>query len=239
MNIILFNELKAENFLPFSDFRGEHIQKVLRLAVGDQFSAGVINAKKGNAVILSIEADGYRFSYEESPAPLVPLYPVTLLVAQVRPICMRRILREAVSLGVKQIILTGADTTEKSYGNANLYKNGEYHSILLDGAMQSGETGVSEVLFARSLDHAMHLLEEKNTRILLDNVVESKPLSLFELPLSPVVLAIGPERGFSDRERSVMQASGFISATLGSRILRTETACSAGVAVLLGRMHLL
>jgi RsmE family RNA methyltransferase len=54
-----------------------------------------------------------------------------------------------------------------------------------------------------------------------------------------VVLAIGGERGFTDEERSVFESNGFSFAALGSRILRTETACSAGLAVLLGRMGLL
>ncbi|AEV29055.1 RNA methyltransferase, RsmE family [Sphaerochaeta pleomorpha str. Grapes] len=240
MNIILFDELSAENFLPFSDYRGEHIQKILHLKEGDQFLAGVTNKQKGLATITSIDETGVHFRFVAQHDNSSHLYPVTLLLAQVRPICMKRILREAVSLGVERILLTGCDTTEKSYANANLYKSGEYKSILLDGAMQSGETGVSEVLFARSVDHAMHLLLANTKRILLDNVLESKPLSSMEIGSDvPVVLAIGPERGFSDRERDVMMSSGFVPATLGARILRTETACSAGLGVLLGRMGLL
>lgn len=240
MNIILFEELFMENFLPSSDYRGEHIQKILHLKEGDSFLAGVINNEKGMATITSVDDTGIRFSFVAQHDDASRLYPVTLLLAQVRPICMRRILREAVSLGVERILLTGCDTTEKSYANANLYKSGEYKSILLDGAMQSGETGVSEVLFSRSIDHAMHLLPTGAKRILLDNVIESKPLSKMEMGAdTPVVLAIGPERGFSDRERGVMLSSGFVPATLGARILRTETACSAGLGVLLGRMGLL
>jgi RsmE family RNA methyltransferase len=240
MNIILFDELSPDNFLPFSDYRGEHIQKILHLKEGDSFLSGVINKQKGMATITSIDERGVHFSFVANSQDSFLLYPVTLLVAQVRPICMKRILREAVSLGVGRILLSGSDTTEKSYASANLYKSGEYKAILLDGAMQSGETGVSEVLFARSIDHAMHLIELDTKRILLDNVLESKPLSCMDIGLDkPVVLAIGPERGFSDRERELMVSSGFVPATLGSRILRTETACSAGLAVLFGRMGLL
>jgi RsmE family RNA methyltransferase len=240
MNIILFDELFSENFLPFSDYRGAHIKKILHLKEGDSFLAGVTNNRKGKATITAMDEKGIHFTFASSSFDSPSLYPVTLLVAQVRPICMKRILREAVSLGVERIVLSGSDTTEKSYSNANLYTSGEYTSILVDGAMQSGETGVSKVLFAPSIDHAIELLKEGNNRILLDNVLESKPLSKMEIPKDkPVVLAIGPERGFSDRERKVFVAEGFVPATLGERILRTETACSAGLAVLLGRMGLL
>lgn len=238
MNIILFSHLDAENSLPLSDYRALHIRKILKLGAGGQFLAGEANGAKGLATILSLDSDTLRFSFtagESSP----PLYPITLLVAQVRPICMRRILREAVSLGVSQIILAGGDTTEKSYADAKLYKEGEYLSILLDGAMQSGETGVSEVVFASSVEGAITHLGDVGTKIVLDNVMEAKSLASFPVPKTPVVLAIGGERGFSDRERALFLASGFVPASLGKRILRTETASSAGLAVLLGRMDLL
>lgn len=238
MNIILFPHLDAENSLPLLDYRALHIRKILKLGVGGQFLAGETNGAKGSATILSMDSDNLQFSFiAEGFSP--PLYPVTLLVAQVRPICMRRILREAVSLGVGTIILTGTDTSEKSYADAKLYKSGEYQSILLDGAMQSGETGVSEVVFAPSVEGAIALTKEAHTKIVLDNRMEAQPLSSLDIPSSPVVLAIGGERGFTDRERTLFLASGFGPASLGERILRTETACSAGIAVLLGRMGLL
>ncbi|MBI9094157.1 MAG: RsmE family RNA methyltransferase [Sphaerochaeta sp.] len=238
MNIILFSHLHAENSLPLSDYRALHIRKILKLGVGGQFLAGEINGVKGLATILSQDSENLFFSFiGGEPSP--PLYPINLMVAQVRPICMRRILREAVSLGVSRIILTGSDTTEKSYADAKLYTNGEYRSILLDGAMQSGETGVSDVVFAKTVEDAISGLEITGTRIVLDNVMEAKSLSSFPAPVIPVVLAIGGERGFTDRERSLFTASGFVPASLGKRILRTETASSAGLAVLLGRMSLL
>ncbi|NBK21412.1 MAG: 16S rRNA (uracil(1498)-N(3))-methyltransferase [Spirochaetia bacterium] len=238
MNIILFTHLDAENSLPLFDHRALHIRKILKLGVGGQFLAGEINSVKGLATILSLDAESLHFSFKAGD-PSKPLYPVTLMVAQVRPICMRRILREAVSLGVSKILLTGSDTTEKSYADAKLYADGEYRSILLDGAMQSGETGVSEVVFSNTLDEAIGLTEGSGTRIVLDNVMEAKSLSSLPSPQSPVVLAIGGERGFTNRERSLFLSSGFIPASLGERILRTETAASAGLAVLLGRMNLL
>ena len=238
MNIILFTHLDAENSLPLLDYRASHILKILKLGVGGQFLAGESNGVKGLATILSVDKENLLFSFKASESSPT-LYPVTLLVAQVRPICMRRILREAVSLGVAKIILSGSDTTEKSYAGSKLYTDGEYQGILLDGAMQSGETGVSDVVFSSSVEEAISMTEGSGTRIFLDNVIEAKPLASFSTPTTPVVLAIGGERGFTDRERSLFLTSGFVPASLGKRILRTETACSAGLAVLLGRMDLL
>ncbi|MBO4279578.1 MAG: 16S rRNA (uracil(1498)-N(3))-methyltransferase [bacterium] len=240
MNMILFDAFPDGALIPAGDERASHILNVLHMKEGDSFRMGIINTSEGDAVIKAISDEGIMVSYEPSCTP--SLYPVTLLCAQVRPICMKRILREAVSLGVERIILCGSDTGEKSYLSSNLYKTGEYGEYLLDGAMQSAHAGLPEVLFADHANMAVRLVRE-NCRsdadlIMLDNVVGAVPLSGATVGTS-AVLAIGPERGWSDRERKLFSDSGFRPMLLGSRVLRTETACSAGVAVLLSRMGLL
>lgn len=234
MNIILFE--KELSSLPLSDYRAKHILGVLKLGPGDTFKAGVINTSEGLTVIDEITETEIRFTYSAQSVP--SLYPVTMIIAQVRPICMKRILREAVSLGCSRIILTPSDTGEKSYAQSNIYKSGEYKDFLLDGAMQSAHAGIPEVLFAENVQKAIDLASGYKCRILLDNMVGSVPLSTAEVS-SPAVLAIGPERGWSDRERSLFISSSYAPMLLGSRVLRTETACSAGLAVLLSRMGLL
>lgn len=239
MNMILFETLPENSLIPASDEKARHILEVLKLQQGDTFRMGIINQSEGNAVITKILEDGIEFSYEPKTVPT--MYPVTLLCAQVRPICMKRILREAVSLGVRRIILCGSDTGEKSYLSSNLYKTGEYKEYLLDGAMQACHAGMSEVLFANTADRAIKMIKEHchgSDLIVLDNVVGSVPLSTATIGES-AVLAIGPERGWSDRERRLFSDAGYRPMLLGSRVLRTETACSAGVAVLLSRMGLL
>ena len=240
MNMILFDALPEGGFIPRSDARATHILDVLRLKEGDGFRMGIINTSEGDAVLTAVTPEGIVVSYEPKTTPV--LYPVTLLCAQVRPICMKRILREAVSLGVGRIILCGSDTGEKSYLSSNLYKTGEYREYLLDGAMQSAHAGLPEVLFAEHANMAVRMVRENCSPdadlIMLDNVVGAVALSSATIG-SSAVLAIGPERGWSDRERRLFADSGFRPMLLGSRVLRTETACSAGIAVLLSRMGLL
>ena len=239
MNMILFEALPEECLIPASDERAKHILEILKLQTGDTFRMGVINKSEGDATITGISEEGIVFSYEPKTVPV--MHPVTLLCAQVRPICMKRILREAVSLGVKNIVLCGSDTGEKSYLSSNLYKTGEYKEYLLDGAMQACHAGMSEVFFTNTADGAIKKVKElcpDSDLIVLDNVVGSVPLSTAEVG-PEAVIAIGPERGWSDRERRIFSQAGYRPMLLGSRVLRTETACSAGVAVLLSRMGLL
>ena len=235
MNIILFE--KGCRHFEAKDERLLHIKKVLHMGVGDSFHGGEINGWEGECRIESMDESGLSFSFTPDHDSS-SLYPLTMIVAQVRPICMKRILREAVSLGVGKLVLPISDLGEKSYASASLYTDGEYKSILLDGAMQSGKTGVSECVIVGSVEEAIKEAGQ-GEKLLLDNVIGASPLSSLDLKNKKVILAIGPERGWSERERSVFLSSGFSPVLIGNRILRTETASVAAPSIALSRMELL
>jgi 16S rRNA (uracil1498-N3)-methyltransferase len=54
-----------------------------------------------------------------------------------------------------------------------------------------------------------------------------------------VVLAVGPERGWTPGELDRFAAADFSFLRMGDRILRTEAAALAGAAILLSRMGIL
>jgi len=234
MNIILFEEFPLHQIIPNKDPRGQHIRKVLHLEVGGKFRMGIVNGASGIATITGMDSSGISYDWLPENQP-IELYKVTLLVAQIRPICMKRILREAVSIGVEHILVVGSDTGERSYAEAKLWSTGEYRKYLIDGAMQSGKTGMATLHLEQNLDKALDSCDWK-TKIVLDTVPAAKPLSKIRGVSEPVVLAIGPERGWSDRERSLFLQHNFETRSFGDRILRTETACPSALAVLLGIM---
>ena len=55
-------------------------------------------------------------------------------------------------------------------------------------------------------------------------------------PGALIAIAVGPERGWSDKEREALKRAGFTLAHLGDRVLRVETACVAAGAVALSGM---
>lgn len=241
MNIILFEEVPQ--FIPLSDPRGRHLKKVLKAEAGDCLKAGLVNGPRGELCIEAVEDESYRVSWRES-GPAVGLYPLTLLVGFVRPISVKRILREAASLGVGRLIFAVTDTGERSYRAANLWKSGEYREYLINGVQTAGATVLPAVELCGGLGEALAAAESAPgaaaARLVLDNVGSGRSLSQIDLagPASPrpVVLAVGSERGWSERERRLFREAGFESVSLGSRVLRTETACSAGAALVLARM---
>jgi 16S rRNA (uracil1498-N3)-methyltransferase len=108
----------------------------------------------------------------------------------------------------------------------------------LKGARQCRRASVPEVLKVQPLASALEssFWREANARFMLDDRApgEGDPFPPPERAPEPVevVLAIGPEGGWSDAERRLLQARGAIALALGVRVLRAETAVFAGLTVL-------
>lgn len=235
MNIILFDSGCTR--FGGKDDRYRHIRDVLRLREGDSFKAGIINGDRGMATITDFGPDGLSFSFAPE-GPDSSLFPLYVILAAVRPICMKRILRELVSLGAGRLVICTSELGERSYLESGLYRSGEYRDIMLSGAMQSGHTGLPEVLFPAGLAKALDCVEDAQVRLCLD--VAGTTASLTSVPSgSPLAIAIGGERGWTDRERELFDSRGFIRTGLGNRILRSETASVAAAALALGRMNLI
>ena len=58
------------------------------------------------------------------------------------------------------------------------------------------------------------------------------PLARIDAPATKVCILIGPEGGFSEAEFEQANAAGFQPVSLGPRVLRTETAAVASLAIL-------
>lgn len=237
MNIILFEGEKIPDNLPLRNEKAQHILKILRLKEGDTFLCGLVNGPSGYGRIKKIDTQGITLSWEKA-AERKALYPVTLLVGYTRPVSSKRILRETVSLGVERIIFCATDTGEKSYRGSSLWKKGGYRKYLIDGAQQAGETAIPEIHFYSNVKAVLEAIppEEKSDFLVLDNIQPTESLSCWVSDNDSAFLAIGSERGWSNSERDLFRQRGFTALSLGNRILRTETACSAGCAVLLSRM---
>ena len=247
MNICLFTQEEIKAPLPKKDERAQHIVKILHKKEGDTFDAGIIGGAAGIATITGISPDGeISFSFEPKSAGK-KLYPLTLIIGFPRPIQLRRLLRDVAGLGVQRVILCGTDLTEKSYLNSNVVSDGSAWQMLLDGTAQAASTHVPLLEVAESLDEVMKTTDfhgfgssdwERFSKIALDNRRSSSSLHEFleHESAHSVLAAIGSERGWTDRERDLLEASGFTLCSMGSRILRTETAATVASSIILDSM---
>jgi len=244
VNLILFEAHELVKPLPRRDERTVHLLKVLHKKTGDTFEAGLLDGGKGSATIEKIGIDGsITFSLEVQGLPPHRL-PVRVAVGFPRPIQVRRLLRDLSSLGVEAIDLFGTDMGEKSYRDTKLFDDGGARAALIEGAAQSRDTTIPALSVFSNLDDWLRkrpweLPPQKNAAPLLiaaDNVRPEGAMSRITPTKRPAVLAIGSERGWSDRERDLFEAAGFLRLSLGNRALRTETACIAATVVALEKI---
>lgn len=244
MNICLFSTQEINLPLSVSDLRGRHLIEILHKKEGDTFEAGIIGGLAGTAFINKI-ADGkiqFTFRGENSGKPL---YPLTMIIGFPRPIQLKRLFRDMAGLGVKKIILAKTELTEKSYLSSNMFTDGTAERLLLEGTVQAAGTHVPELQLASNLEQAVNSAKNSglpfSTLIALDNKRPSQSLHKFlqqEKALSAVA-AIGSERGWTEKERDFLEAEGFTLCSMGSRVLRTETAGTAAASIILDSMGML
>lgn len=230
--------------IPADDPRARHMVRVLGVEAGDVVEVGVVGGARGTATITAVTDESVELEFElEGPESADLPFPVTVLLGHPRPIVLKRILKDLTTLGVERILVAGTDTGEKSYLQSSMWERTRRY--LVDGAAQAGVTYIPEVARLASVGDALDLLEEAtvptpgdwNLQLLaMDNQPFHARLSGAHLQDLRSVLAVGSERGFSDRERIQLRDRGFSLYTMGARVLRTETAAVCATAVVLAKI---
>ena len=246
MNICLFTNDEISKTLPLRDERAQHIIKVLHKKTGDTFTAGIVGGASGVARIFSIDDSGISFDFTAA-GDGKPLSQLEMIIGFPRPIQLKRLLRDIAALGVGRVHLTGTDLGEKSYMQSNLVERGSAYQMLLDGTVQAGSTHVPELCLYKTLDECLDAAGNEGLLLALDNVNPSarladavkEGLKTGAAASSRVIAAIGSERGWTDRERRLLEAKGFVRCGMGERIMRTETAATVAGAIILSELGII
>lgn len=242
MNLILFENHELGRALARRDERTVHLIKVLHKKAGDTFDAGILGGQRGTGRIEKINLDGslsVSLRLDETPPPR---FPVRIAVGFPRPIQLRRLLRDISSMGIAAIDLMGTELGEKSYRDTTLFTSGGARDALIEGAAQARDTTIPLLSHFASLEQWLADCPWERgggfaglspLLIAADNVRPEGAMSRLSTTMRPIVAAIGSERGWSDRERTMLESAGFVRLSLGERALRTETACVVAAALAL------
>jgi RsmE family RNA methyltransferase len=235
MNIILIekNEL-ADGHVVLNDHRAKHIVKVLKSQVGDSLRVGVVDGDMGEGTVTAITVR-YPFIVEltvELSGQTVPVPAIDLLLALPRPIMLKRILSQVTALGVGRIYLVNANRVEKSFWEAGILEEKEYRSHLIHGLEQAVDTRLPQIHtyrhFRPFIEDHLPGLASQYSHLLLAHPFAEQPLSSSLSGSSKKILyAVGPEGGWVDFEVEKFLAAGMRPFSMGSRILKVDTAVVA------------
>ena len=254
MNRILFErtEITAEGRVTFGGVRADHVARVLHGAVGQTLKTGEINGKIGTGVIEEISGEPAPAGGDPESASLRITARVVhdetamppwcdLLLAPPRPRAFKRLLPQLTQMGVRRILLIGAAKVEKAFWGAQVLKPEIYRPLLIDGLMQAGTTALPEIVQIRNFRHYLEKdLERDYAGVprILAHPGENHGKESLTMENSEILLAIGPEGGWTDEELSLLEQHRFLRYSLGPRILRTDTAAIALMARFMpGLMH--
>jgi RsmE family RNA methyltransferase len=213
--------------------RSAHVREVLGAEPGARLRAGVERGPNGEAEILSVDGP-VRVRFEATgPEPTPPT--VDLVLALPRPKVLTRIIEHAASFGVARIELINAWRVDKSYFDSPRAAASALTEAARLGCEQGRHTWVPELVVHRRFMAWTESLAESAERLrLVAHPGAERDLSgsAAELAERRVVVAIGPEGGWIERELETFEDLGFQPLWLSARVLRSEVAVSAALAQL-------
>lgn len=215
--------------LSLPDETAHYAANVLRMAQDDSIVLFNGDGHEYAATITSISRKqttvhitGQRTTHSESPLHTV------LAVAVSKGERMDWIIQKCTELGVTEIQPVISERTEVRLSNDRSDKKLEHwRKVAISACEQSQRTCIPHIYTPVSLGTWLSETESKaasSVRLILHTAI-TEPIALKEISTpTRVVLLSGPEGGFSAEEFAAVSRSGFQPVSLGSRVLRTETA---------------
>ena len=239
MNLLLLEPGEiAGNETVLTGRRAEHLLRVLGVVPGDTVRVGVVGGRLGSGRVLAADAGAVRLAVSlerEVPADLH----LELILALPRPIMLQRILKQGTVLGVRHFHLIRSRRVEKSFFHSPVLEPGKMRVLLLEGMEQAMDTRLPEVtLHHQFRPFVEEVLPTLTGRGLIAHPGVSDTLTTLPVghdPGEPLLLAVGPEGGWSEYELQRFVDAGFHPFSMGERILHVDTA----VVALLAQLRLL
>ena len=235
MNIVLLEaEQTQSEFWKIDNPRQiQHLSQHVQLNAGDTLKVGIRNGERYLTEVISVSEQQIRIrpiQLEAIPAKL----PVHLILALPRPKVLRRIIMDAVTLGVERISLIHSYRVDKSYWQSPFLQHLDDYVTL--GLEQAGDTIEPEIqLYKRFKPFVEDVLptfisDQKPAYVAHPYAEQQMPHAIQH----SCCLIVGPEGGFIPYEVDLLKKNGCQARRLGNRILRTETA----VPYILGRLFI-
>lgn len=201
---------------------------VMRLGVGDPVS--LINGHDGewqSTVTIAGKRKGILTVTDQSAPQRMPP-DLWLLFAPIKKARTDFIVEKAAEMGAARIcpVLT-------EYTNSDRMRRDKLQAHVIEAVEQCGGTFVPPVDELRRLSEGLDQWDDDRQILFCDESAVGEPLAdLASLPKGPWAILIGPEGGFSPKEREMLLArKNTHPVSLGPRILRADTAAVAAMAL--------
>jgi 16S rRNA (uracil1498-N3)-methyltransferase len=213
--------------------QARYLGRVLRLAIGDRVC--VFNGDDGEwrAILTGIARDSVTLRVDEAVAVCRESSLKTHLVQGIsRGDRMDFVVQKATELGVKRITPVSTEYGVVRLDGDRAEKRREHWQRVAESACeQCGRMRPPRVDAPLALDAWFAEATARDSTQLILAPGATRLLGSAGPIAEKLCLLIGPEGGFSERELDNAQVAGFVPVSLGPRVLRTETAALAALAI--------
>jgi 16S rRNA (uracil1498-N3)-methyltransferase len=223
----------AGNHAVLTGAHADHLIRVLRARVGEEFDIVADGAlRRGRISQISEQRVEFELGAELAAAAGPNLI---LLLAVFKFDRMEWAIEKCTELGVSKIVPVIARRTDAHLAAAAQKRAERWRRIAAQASEQSRRTAVPEIANPLKLNDA--LVVGAGLRVVLSETEEQTHLSdVLAVQTAETTLAIGPEGGWTEDELQQFQQAGWVSASLGATILRSETAAIAATAIVIAHV---
>jgi len=230
IRLMVPQDLAAGAELALDEGQSRYVAAVMRLAVGDELL--VFNGRDGEwlAGVTAVGKRAVTLLVRRQSRPQAAPPDVELVVALVKRAPLETIVEKAAELGARRVRLV---TTART--NADHTRVDRLAAIAAEAAEQTGRLDAPEIIAPVKLEQLVAAWPPSRRLLFCDEAGEAAPIAdalVGGEPGAPWAILIGPEGGFSAREREQLRALSFaVPCSLGPRILRADTAAIAALGV--------
>ena len=233
MDWFFIDKIETEALLTGED--AHHITKSLRMSVGEAITLCDKEGKEHLCRIERISTEGvFVRVISSAECENEPTVNITLFASLTKGDKMEHVIQKAVELGIFCIVPTlTARCISRPDEKAASKKLLRYRKIAEQAAMQSRRGIIPEIKPFTDLREASQSMGGFD-KALLFYEGGGKPMKDLIFPSDKsIAMFTGPEGGFEEREVELLTLHGAVTATLGKRILRAETAPLAALSAIM------
>lgn len=224
-----FNNQIVNNQFIMNEDDSHHISKVMRMNIGDKIEV-VCDKKVYICEIMKLDKNVIASSINEMDDYNELPVKITICQSLVNEQKMDLILQKTCELGVYEIIPFNAKNSVVKENSKSDKKIIRWQRILKEASEQSKRNIIPKVA---NIININELIKKEYDLKLLCSVneltVNIKKIIQEHPKYDTLIIVVGPEGGFTKEEEDKLIANGYISVSLGKRVLRTETASLAAL----------
>jgi 16S rRNA (uracil1498-N3)-methyltransferase len=211
------------------DAQVHYLLNVMRAKAGDRIS--LFNGRDGEwlARVAAVAKRSCSLECEQKTVAQAEVPDIWFCFAPIKKTPSDYVVQKATELGASVLQPVFTRRTIVSRVNAERMR-----ANAIEAAEQSGRLSVPDVREPLAFDKMMASWPQERRLIFCDEGGDARPIAeaLRRLPASPFAIMIGPEGGFDPAERVALRVASFVTpVSLGTRILRADTAALAALAI--------